>query len=468
MSIKKGQELTVKIDKLALGGKGVVRVNGEVIFVEGGLPGATVRIKVIRRKKAYAEARMVEVIEPSPDEQPPLCMHVEYCGGCVWQRLMYEKQLKWKEHLVRETLEHLGRLNEAVVQPISPSPCTVFYRNKMEFTFSDKRWFRPDEIAMHNQALVRDCGLGLHVKGRFDKVFNIEECYLESEESVSIVKLVRNFCQESGLPAYNINRHEGFWRFLVIREGKNTGHRMVHIITTPPGDEGHASLEILATRLNATGFISTCVHSVNDSLSQVATGISSRILFGTGYIEELIGGFTFRISANSFFQTNPKGAEVLYARILECADLTSSETVWDLYCGAGSISIYIARYASRVVGIELIEEAVSDAYVNAELNDIRNCTFIAGDIKDTIVTIKDDRPEVVITDPPRAGMHPNVVKMLKKVKPYKIVAVSCNPATLSRDLSIFSDIYYIKKVYPFDLFPHTHHIECVALLELRP
>ncbi|SFM40558.1 23S rRNA (uracil(1939)-C(5))-methyltransferase RlmD [Thermodesulforhabdus norvegica] len=465
MAIKAGKELIVKIEKFALGGKGLSRVNGEVLFVDGGIPGATVRVKVTRKKKSYSEARILEVIEPSPDESPPFCFHASYCGGCYWQRVNYDRQLEWKERLVRETLEHLGNLDASTVRPITPSPETLYYRNKMEFAFSARRWFRPDEIAKEVE-LKRDCGLGLHVKGHFDRVFNVEECYLESPQAVDLLKTVREFCRGSGLPAYDINRKEGFWRFLVIREGKNTDQRLIHLITTT-NDEAAGTIEALGQMLEKTGMVTTFVHSTNDSLSQVAFGESSIVLFGQGYIEERLGNFRFRISPNSFFQTNPRGAEILYGKVLECAGLTGGETVWDLYCGTGSISIFVAPHARRVVGVELVEEAVADAYVNVELNGIENCTFHAGDIKEVIRELSTDVPDVIITDPPRAGMNPKVIRGLKDVKARRLVAVSCNPATLARDLSMLADSYRLLEVYPFDMFPHTPHIECVALLERK-
>lgn len=465
MALKARDELIVKIEKFALGGKGLSRIDGEVLFVDGAIPGATVRVKIKRKKRNYSEAQVLEVLEPSPDESPPFCSHVPYCGGCLWQRVRYEKQLEWKECLVRETLEHLGGLNASTVRPITPSPQRVYYRNKMEFAFSARRWFRPDEIAQE-QELKRDCGLGLHVKGHFDRVFNLEECYLESREAVEILKLVREFCGRSGLPAYDIKGKEGFWRFLVIREGKRTNQRMVHLITTSNGGATE-KVEALGLILKTSGMVTTFVHSTNDSLSQVAFGESSRVLFGSGYIEEKLEGFRFRISPNSFFQTNPYGAEILYQKILQCAGLTGNETVWDLYCGTGSISLFVAPYARRVVGIELLEEAVADAYVNMELNNIENCTFIVGDIKDLIKQLETEVPDVVITDPPRAGMNPRVVRYLKGLRARRLIAVSCNPATLARDLAMLADEYRLLEVYPFDLFPHTPHIECVALLERK-
>ncbi len=464
--MKKNSEAILKIEKLAYGGMGVAKVDDEVVFVERAFPGSTVKAIITTKKKNFYIARTLEVLEPSPWEQLPFCMHESYCGGCLWQRLKYSAQLEWKYLQVVEALKHIGKAENIKVFPIEPSPKELYYRNKMEFTFSSRRWLRPDEIE-RGDALNRDCGLGLHVYSHFDKVFNVEECFLESEEAVKILKLVRNFCLESGLSAYDISRKEpkGFWRFLVVREAKKTGERLINLITT---DESHPDkvIEALGSYLaGANCNITTFVHSVGKSKSQVAIGDVSRILWGSGYIKEELLGFRFQISANSFFQTNPLGAEKLYSKIIDCANLSGKEEVWDLYCGTGSISIVVAPMARLVIGVEIIKDAVEDAYKNASLNGVENCVFYHGDIKDVIKTMGGRKPDVVITDPPRAGMHPKVVKALLELSPRKIVAVSCNPTTLARDLAMLSEKYRIKAVYPFDLFPHTPHIECIADLE---
>jgi len=469
--VKKGDEVILRIESLAYGGAGIGRINGAVVFVERAFPGALVRALVLRKKKDHFLARVIEVLEPSPWERDPFCMHESYCGGCIWQRLDYSAQIEWKSRQVEESLNRIAGLESIPLLPIEPSPLTTYYRNKMEFTFSSRRWFRPDEIQnSQNQELERDCGLGLHVYGAFDRVFDVEECFLESPESVDILKTVRSFCKESGLPAYGIYDHSGFWRFLVIKEAKHTGERLVHIITKshPDAEKAIKALAKSLKELCKSGItITTLVHSINDQKSQVAVGENPRIIWGMGNITERCLHINLAISANSFFQTNPFGAEKLYSKIIEWADLSGTEEVWDLYCGIGSIALLLARQARFVIGVELVEDAVMDAQRNAAANGIENCIFYAGDIKDVIKTLAHRTPKIVVTDPPRAGMHPKVVKALLELAPPRIIAVSCNPTTLARDVGLLTAKYRIKTVQPFDLFPHTPHVECLVDLELR-
>ncbi|MEJ5301010.1 MAG: 23S rRNA (uracil(1939)-C(5))-methyltransferase RlmD [Thermodesulforhabdaceae bacterium] len=469
--MKKGEEIVLRIDKLAYGGAGIGRANGTVVFVERAFPGALVKAIVLRKKKDHFFARVLEVLEPSPWERDPFCMHESYCGGCLWQRLDYSSQIEWKARQVEESLSHIAGLESVPLLPIEPSPVTRYYRNKMEFAFSARRWLRPDEIQNYkNQELERGCGLGLHVYGAFDRVFDVEECSLESPEAVDILKAVRFFCRESGLPAYGISGHTGFWRFLVIKEAKNTGERLVHIITRSHSDS-EKTIDGLAKKLEElcrSGVaITTLVHSVNDQKSQVAVGENSRIIWGSGNITERCLHINLAISAHSFFQTNPSGAEKLYGKIIEWANLSGSEEVWDLYCGTGSIGLLLAKQARFVVGVELVEDAVRDAQKNAFSNGIENCVFYAGDIKDVIKTLAHRAPHLVIIDPPRAGMHPKVVKALLDLAPPRIIAVSCNPTTLARDVGLLVSKYRIRAVQPFDLFPHTPHVECLVDLELN-
>lgn len=469
--LKKGSEVILKIEKLAYGGAGIAKINSAVVFVERAFPGSVVKALIIRKKKDSFFARVLEVLEPSPWEKEPFCKHESYCGGCIWQRLDYQAQLEWKARHVEEALAHIAGLESIPVLPIEPSPVNRYYRNKMEFTFTARRWLTPQEIQQSQETLLdRSCGLGLHVYGAFDRVFDVEECFLESPEAVEILKAVRNFCKESGLPAYSISDHRGFWRFLIVKEAKKTGERLVHVITSSMAGVEPVidALGQVLKKLSESGIeITTFVHSINDEKSQVAVGEQSRILWGSGVIREQCLHLNLAISAHSFFQTNPLGAEKLYSRVVEWADLSGSEEVWDLYCGTGSIALLVAGKARLVVGIELVQDAIRDAERNARDNGIENCIFYAGDIKDVIKTLAHRSPQVVITDPPRAGMHPKVVKALLDLAPPRIVAVSCNPTTLARDVGLLLTKYRLKAVQPFDLFPHTPHVECVAKLELR-
>ncbi|MFZ2445196.1 MAG: 23S rRNA (uracil(1939)-C(5))-methyltransferase RlmD [Syntrophobacteraceae bacterium] len=466
--ITKGMETDLFVEKLAFGGKGVARPDGFIVFLDRAVPGQTVRARIVKKKKNYAEARVVGVVSQSPHYVPPPCPHFGTCGGCHWQDISRDVQLEWKRNHVIECLGHIGGVSEARVEPIIASPEQFYYRNKMEFTFSARRWLLPEELEGGDLGREDLFALGLHVRGFFDKVFNIDDCLLESPVAVAVMKEVRDRAKESGLPAYSIRGHEGFWRFLVVREAKRTGQMLVHLITSghPRAEQAVDSLwSGLAAKFPE---ITTFIHSLSANKSQVATGDSSRVIFGPGYIEEKLGDLRFRISAHSFFQTNSLGTEKLYDTVREFGDFDGSENVWDLYCGTGSIGIYIASRVKSVTGIELVPDAIGDAFENCRINGIRNCSFLAGDLKDVIKTAAEaGRPDVVIADPPRAGMHPKVIKTLLEVRPKRIIAVSCNPASLARDAAFFLDTYEIKGIQPFDLFPHTPHLECVMRLDRK-
>lgn len=469
--IQKGMEIELEVEKLAFGGKAISRHEGMVVFLEGAAPGQRVVARVVRKKKQYAEAQVIRCVTRSAKECEPFCSHFGVCGGCQWQHIPYEDQLAWKRLHVLECLEHLAGVEEAIVESTVPSPVQQWYRNKMEYTFSDRRWLSPQEIAT-GEEYDRSFALGLHARGHFDRIFDVETCYLESPQSVEILRDVREWCRASGLPAYTTRTHQGFWRFLVIREGKKTGELLIHLLTA-----AHARAERVVDSLSEhlrSRFpgITTLVHSISHKKAQVAVGDVSRNVFGAGFIEEQLGDLRFRISAHSFFQTNPFAAEKLYQAVLDFGEFQGDETVWDLYCGTGSIALFIASRVKEVLGFELVEDAIGDAYVNCGLNGIENCRFRAGDLKEIIQeaarTLRSTGlPDVVVTDPPRSGMHPSVVKALLDLAPSRILAVSCNPATLARDLAMLADRYHVIRVQPFDLFPHTPHIECVVRLDKK-
>ena len=453
--LAKGMEVDLAIDKLAFGGQALGRVGGCVVFVEHALPGQRLRVRITRKKANFAEAQVVQLLAQSPAYAPPFCRHFGVCGGCHWQDLAYGEQLHWKREQVQESLRHLGGLTPEQVLPTAASPHTRYYRNKMEFTFGPG---------------PGGCSLGLHLQGSRDRIFDLQECFLQSPQTGAFVKKVRSLCRQSGLPAYNPKTRRGFWRFLVLRESKSTAQMLAHLITTDQGDP--AAVAALAAALTSTfPAITTLVHSLSRTRAQVASGADSRTLLGPGYIEEELGGLRLRISAHSFLQTNTAAAAGLYDAVRRFGGFRGSETVWDLYCGAGSIALYLARQVRRVVGFELVPEAVNDAYSNSRLNGVDNCSFLAGDLKERLKEALGSgslpRPEVVITDPPRSGMHHQVVHALKELAPGRIIYVSCNPATLARDLALLGDHYEIATVQPFDLFPHTAHIECVARLERK-
>lgn len=466
-SLIKGSQVELDVEKLAYGGKAVAKVDGFVVFLDHAVPGQRVMALITRKKRNYAEAKVIQTLVQSPDYRPPVCAHFGICGGCQWQDISYEAQLFWKRAHVVECLGHIAGAGEIEVAPIVASPETLHYRNKMEFTFSGRRWLFPDELDLKfgRESLF---ALGLHVRGLFDKVCNIDDCILQSHEASAILREVRQWTVKSALPAYIVRTHQGFWRFLVIREAKSTGQVLIHLITSAdPSSE--RTVDLLSDELRAKfPRLTTFIHSINDKKSQVAVGDSSRTLFGPGFIEERLGGLRFRVSAHSFFQTNTLGAQNLYETVKRLAALNGTEKVWDLYCGTGSIGLYVASCARSVVGIELVDDAVQDARENCRINNIGNCSFLAGDLKELIrKAVEMGRPDTVIVDPPRAGMHPKVVKTLLDLLPGRIIAVSCNPASLARDAAFLLEAYDIKQVQPIDLFPHTPHVECVVRFDRR-
>lgn len=469
--LRKGSELELLVDKLVFGGRALSRLDGFVVLMDRALPGQKVHVRIVKKKANYAEAQVIRVVEPSPHQIPPACSHFGVCGGCLWQDLDYAEQLLWKHRHVVECLSGLPEELQSPIGDVTPSPALYEYRNKMEFTFSAHRWLSSAEVARTDTAYDRSFALGLHVRGRFDRVFDVHDCRLESPEAMAVVDVVRQGARESGLAPYHIRTHQGVWRFVVVREAKKTGQRLVHLITAD-GPETERAVERIGRLLECHGPpVTTFVHSINRTRAHVAQGEDARVLWGSGAIEEHVGTLRFHISAQSFFQTNTLGAERLYEAVRESAGLTGSETVWDLYCGTGSIALSLASQARKVTGFELIEDAVADAYRNAALNGVENCRFFAGDLKDILQHTPRDllggAPDVIVTDPPRSGMHPKVVKALLELAPRRIVAVSCNPSTLARDLTALAQAYTVHSVRPFDLFPHTPHIECVVRLDRK-
>ncbi|RMF57071.1 MAG: 23S rRNA (uracil(1939)-C(5))-methyltransferase RlmD, partial [Calditrichaeota bacterium] len=402
-TVKRGEELTLRIDSLAFGGRGVARVDGLVVFVDDSLPGQLVRARVVRKCKGFAEARMLQVLEESPEAVAPRCAHFGECGGCRLQNLDYQAQLRYKQQQVVESLQHIGGLASVEVRTALPSPDLFHYRNKMEYSFGRQRWLTRAEVEADRITKPRDFALGLHVRGRFDRILDIDECHLQSPLSVDILKFVRDFAGRSGIRPYSTNDHTGFWRHLVVREGKHTGQVMVNLVTAAL-PESYPAVETLVERL-AQRFpeITTAVHNINRKKAQVATGDEERVLLGPGTIQERLGERLFEISANSFFQTNTRGAERLFRCVSQLADFGGSELVYDLYCGAGSISLTIADRVRAVVGFEVVEEAVADARRNCELNRVHNCEFVSGDVRralgEAVTAGKWGLPDVVLVDP---------------------------------------------------------------------
>ena len=460
--VKRNGEYTVYIEKLAFGGAGVARLNNYVIFVKDTLPGETVRVRITKRKPAYAEARKLEVEQPSPLRQPAPCPYFDWCGGCTWQNMKYEDQLLHKHRIVEESLRYLGGLNDVQVYPALASPKEFAYRNKMEFSFSDRRWLIESELG--DMSVNRDFALGLHVPGTFDKIIDVRSCMLQSERANRILQIVSDFSRKEGLAPYGIRSHQGFLRFLVLRESNYNARIMVNIVTAY---EQIKPLKKLAELIfEQVDNVAGVVNNINSRPAQIAVGEKEILLRGLPYIQEKLGPFVFKISANSFFQTNTQQAERLYEKVMEYSGLDGSEIVWDLYAGTGTISLFLAERAREVVGFELAESAVQDAAENMRQHGVKNARFVAGDLLHKLEETF-PKPDVLVTDPPRAGMHEKVVRYINMLKPRRIVYVSCNPTTLARDLAILSQQYRVEAVQPVDMFPQTYHIETVVKLSLK-
>ncbi|MDZ7265307.1 MAG: 23S rRNA (uracil(1939)-C(5))-methyltransferase RlmD [candidate division KSB1 bacterium] len=462
----------LNIESLALGGKGVAHIDGFAVFVERALPGQKIKAEIKRKKSNFAEARVVEIVTHSPNEVTPSCGHFGSCGGCLLQHLDYEEQLRQKQQQVRESLAHIGGFQQVDVSPVLPAPDIYFYRNKMEFSFSRQRWLTVAEI-QSNQPVERNFALGLHTIGSFEKVLNIDACQLLSEPSNLVLRWTRDFARQSGLLPYSTKDHSGFWRFLVFKESKRRSQMMVNVVTADHPQAGRLAHELVAEMVQRFPFITTVVHNINRKKAQIALGDQEFTIHGPGFIEETIGSKTYRISANSFFQTNTRQAERMYQLLADWGQFQPDQIVYDLYSGTGSIAIFIAEQVGQVIGFEILPQAIADARLNCQLNSIDNCRFVEGDLKDALkdpatVVEQYGQPNIVIIDPPRSGLHPKLPGKILQLKPQRIIYVSCNPATLARDLQLLCQQEFdLIRVQPIDMFPHTAHCEAVALLERR-
>lgn len=460
MGLKKGDIVELTISDLVFGGKGLAKKDGLAVFVEKSVPPDRVLAQIVKKKKNFAEARLQEILDPSPKRVPAPCPYSGYCGGCKWQFLDYAAQLHYKEQHVADSLAHIALLKDIPISPIAPSPDLFGYRNKMEFSCSDRRWLMPDEF--ENKEAEAGFALGLHVPGTFNKVIDIEACLLQPALGNRIMADVRSYIKESGISVYNLKTHEGFFRFLMLRHSSALDRWMVNIITSD--DRPDILLPLAEKLMGSYPEISSIVNNITQKKSGVAIGEYEKTLLGEASILDRIGRFEFEISANSFFQTNTKGAETLYDIVKRFADLSGMERVLDLYSGTGTIPIFLSDAAEEIIGLEIVDTAVEDARKNCLRNGVTNCRFIKGDARQEISRLTEN-PDVVIIDPPRTGMHQDVVTQVIKMAPKRIVYVSCNPATLSRDLLELKRHYRVAAVQPVDMFPHTYHIECVVRLE---
>lgn len=481
MQKKKGDIVELQIEKYAFEGKGIAKVsksellgldNGDVIeknyvvFVNGSYPGDKVKARLVKIKNSYAEAVTSEILFSSSERQKARCKYFGVCGGCKQQDLNYISQLKYKQLQVEEIFDKLGGFKSLHVESIIPSENIFFYRNKMEFSFADRRWLTKDELT--NENIEKNFALGLHIPRIYDKVLDVDECFLQSEISNQILNFTRKFFKERNNSIYSTKTHTGYLRNLVIKQSQKTSDLMVNLVTSEENNE--LAKKYAEELLKEVPGVTTIINNISKKKASIAVGDYEKIIHGSGFIYDIIGDYKFRISANSFFQTNTLQAENLYQTALDFSGLTGNEIVYDLYSGAGTIAIYVSGKSKQVIGFESVESAIDDAKVNAELNDISNAKFFNADLYKSFLPIVENnqlpKPDVIIIDPPRSGMHENTVNNVIQLSPQKVVYVSCNPTTQVRDIKLMVNAgYKLVKVNPVDMFPHTYHIENVALLK---
>lgn len=447
----------------------MAKVNELVIFVPYVVPGDVVDLQVKRKKNHYAEAVAVKFHEKSPLRTEPFCSHFGVCGGCKWQCLSYEEQLKYKQKQVFDNLTRIGKVELPEFRPILGSEKTRFYRNKLEFTFSNKRWLTEEEVKQ-NVKYDQMNAVGFHIPGAFDKVLAIDKCWLQDDISNQIRNAVRDYAYAHNFPFFDLRTQEGLLRNIMIRTS-STGELMVVLQCKVTDDEGRRKMEeILQFMADSFPQITSLMYVINNKCNDTIGDLDVEVFKGNDHIFEEMEGLRFKVGPKSFYQTNSEQAYNLYKVAREFAGLTGNELVYDLYTGTGTIANFVARKARKVVGIEYVPEAIEDAKVNSALNGIDNTLFYAGDMKDILTNdfiAEHGRPDVIITDPPRAGMHNDVIDVILAAEPKRIVYVSCNPATQARDLQLLDGKYKVTAVQPVDMFPHTHHVENVVQLERR-
>ena len=454
----------VEILDIGSEGKAVARVDGVVVFTTHVIPGDIVDLQVTKKREKYQEAKVIQIQKDSPDRIPAFCEHFEICGGCKWQYLPYEKQLFYKQKQVFDQLSRIGRMTLPDVMPIIGSATSTFYRNKLEFTFSNRRWLTHEEVRSGNEFEDMNV-LGFHVQGMFDKVLNVNKCWLQTDSSNDIRNAVKKYALLNNLAFYDLKNKEGFLRNLIIRT-TSTGEIMVIVnFFREEREKRELLLQFLTDSFPA---ITTLLYVINQKGNDTITDKEVNIFKGDGFITEEMEGLKFRIGPKSFYQTNSLQAYELYKVTRNFAALTGKEVVYDLYTGTGTIACFVANQAKKVVGIEYVPEAIEDAKLNATSNQLSNTNFFAGDMKEILTRefiTEHGHPDVIITDPPRAGMSDEVINSILFASPERIVYVSCNPATQARDISLLGSNYEVTKVQPVDMFPHTHHVENIVLLE---
>jgi len=424
-------------------------------------------VLLTKNKKDWAEGRVLAIRSYSPERETPFCEHFGICGGCKWQMLPYAKQLQYKQQEAEQNIRRIGKTEMPALLPIIGADVTIHYRNKLEFTFSNKRYLLPEEVAVDTSLADGGGALGFHAPRIFDKIIDISHCYLMHPVNDAIRNTIRSFALEQGFSFYDIRQHTGWLRNIIIRYC-TTGELMVNICLNY--DEENDRKKLFDHLLKTVPEISTLLYTINPKWNDSIYDLEPITYFGKGYAIEKLGDLHFKISPKSFFQTNTRQAEKLYSVAMDFAALTGKEIVYDLYCGTGSIGIFVSRQAKKVIGVEAIGDAIVDARENAALNGIHHAEFFAGDVIKVCTDEffeKHGKPDVIITDPPRAGMHEKLINKLLAMEAPRIVYVSCNTATMARDIGLLSEKYRVEKLQPVDMFPHTHHIECVALLKLK-
>ena len=454
---------------MAAEGKAVAKVNDLVIFVPYVVPGDVVDLQVKRKKNHYAEAVAVKLHEKSPMRVEPFCEHYGVCGGCKWQCLAYADQIRYKQKQVYDNLTRIGKIELPEISPIIGSEKTMYYRNKLEFTFSNKRWLTEEEVKQDVKYEQMNA-VGFHIPGAFDKVLAIEKCWLQDDISNQIRNVIRDYAYEHQYAFFNLRTQEGMLRNMMVRTS-STGELMVLLQCKIVNDEELEKMkELLQFVADKFPQITSLLYVVNNKCNDTIGDLDVCVFKGKDHIFEEMEGLRFKVGPKSFYQTNSEQAYNLYKVARDFAGLTGNELVYDLYTGTGTIANFVSRQAKKVIGIEYVPEAIEDAKVNSELNGIKNTLFYAGDMKDILTEDfirTHGRPDVIITDPPRAGMHGDVIQVILAAEPERIVYVSCNPATQARDLQLLDVKYKVKAVQPVDMFPHTHHVENVVLLEKK-
>lgn len=459
----------ITITDYAAEGKALARVNELVVFVPFAVPGDVVDLQVRRKKHSYCEAEIIRFIKYSERRVKPFCQHFGICGGCKWQNIPYDEQLRMKQKQVYDQLTRIGKVNLPEFNQILGSVKTQGYRNKLEFGCSNRRWLTQDEIASGSDFTQMNA-VGFHITGAFDKILPIEKCWLMDDLQNKIRNAIRDYAYEHDIVFYDIRRQCGLLRDIMVRNS-DTGEWMVLIQFHYEKDEDEVIAKNLLQHI-ADSFpeITSLLYVNNQKGNDTFNDLNIEVFKGNDYIYETMDGLTFKVGAKSFYQTNTKQAYHLYSVVRDFANLTGNELVYDLYTGTGTIANFVSRYAKRVIGIEYVPEAIEDAIINSEINNISNTLFFAGDMKDILTESfisENGTPDIIITDPPRAGMHPDVVQTIIKTAPKRIVYVSCNPATQARDLSLLDNLYEVVAVQPVDMFPHTPHVENVVLLNRR-